>query len=180
MKITGIRQYGTWRDVADLCNWTMNLERRENEPTTEWKHKVLASEHSPIRAIDFLIFMKEIPLYVSTQIIRHHIGIEKWQGTNRTDRTGIDRHLLPQDHPVRLAIKVNLQAVINISKKRKCSMASPKAVELWELILSEIFKIIPELEPYCMPDCMYKGGCTEFKSCGFMPKKIFNTTMVDK
>jgi hypothetical protein len=34
------------------------------------------------------------------------------------------------------------------------------------MFLEELKFIEPELYSCCMPDCMYRGGCKEFKSCG--------------
>ena len=40
---------GTWREVADSCRTTINLEAGTGEPTDAWKKRILISEHSPIR-----------------------------------------------------------------------------------------------------------------------------------
>ena len=46
------------------------------------------SEHSPVRTQLFWITLKNIPLYVSTHLIRHHVGSVPFQLTCRDDRNG--------------------------------------------------------------------------------------------
>lgn len=47
-----------------------------------------AKEHSPIRTQLFWIEFDDIPLYVSTHFIRHHVGSQPFALTHRTDRKG--------------------------------------------------------------------------------------------
>lgn len=55
-------------------------------------HATLASlyksEHSPVRTQLFWISLKSIPLYVSTHLLRHHVGSVPFQLTCRDDRNG--------------------------------------------------------------------------------------------
>lgn len=46
------------------------------------------SEHSPVRTQLFWISLKNIPLYISTHLIRHHVGSVPFQLTCRDDRKG--------------------------------------------------------------------------------------------
>lgn len=46
------------------------------------------SEHSPIRTQLFWIRLSNIPLYISTHLIRHHVGSTPFQLTCRDDRNG--------------------------------------------------------------------------------------------
>lgn len=46
------------------------------------------SEHSPVRTQLFWIVLENIPLYVSTHLIRHHVGSIPFQLTCRPDRKG--------------------------------------------------------------------------------------------
>ena len=48
------------------------------------------SEHSPVRTQLFWISLKNIPLYISTHLIRHHVGSIPFQLTCRDDRSGGD------------------------------------------------------------------------------------------
>lgn len=46
------------------------------------------SEHSPVRTQMFWISLKNIPLYISTHLLRHHVGSVPFQLTCRNDRNG--------------------------------------------------------------------------------------------
>lgn len=46
------------------------------------------SEHSPVRTQLFWITLKNIPLYISTHLLRHHVGSVPFQLTCRDDRDG--------------------------------------------------------------------------------------------
>lgn len=46
------------------------------------------SEHSPVRTQLFWISLKNIPLYISTHLLRHHVGSVPFQLTCRDDRKG--------------------------------------------------------------------------------------------
>lgn len=49
---------------------------------------IYKSEHSPVRTQLFWIKLKGIPLYVSTHLLRHHVGSQPFQLTCRDDRNG--------------------------------------------------------------------------------------------
>jgi hypothetical protein len=51
-------------------------------------HSIYKSEHSPARTQLFWIEAKGIPLFVSTHLIRHHVGSIPYQLTCRDDRSG--------------------------------------------------------------------------------------------
>jgi hypothetical protein len=158
---------GTWRDVADAANTTINKEEGTKEPSSSWKRRMLLCEHSPIRQIILKWKWRDLLSWVSVHIVRHKFGIEHWVKSNRTDRTGVDRNDLPQSALVNHECEANAQAIINISRKRLCMQASPETREAWQAVIEEIRKVEPELASVCMPDCIYRGWCYEFKSCGY-------------
>lgn len=49
---------------------------------------IYKSEHSPVRTQMFWITLQNIPLFVSTHLLRHHVGSQPYQLTCRTDRDG--------------------------------------------------------------------------------------------
>ena len=99
--------------------------------------------------------------------VRHKYGIEHFVSTQRTDRTGEDRTAKTQDAPVMHECFANAQAVMFISRRRLCGMASPETRAAWQLIVDEIAKVEPSVADCCVPECVYRGFCPEFKSCGF-------------
>lgn len=52
------------------------------------------SEHSPVRTQLFWISLKNIPLFISTHLIRHHVGSVPFQLTCRDDRNGGNPNLI--------------------------------------------------------------------------------------
>lgn len=52
--------------------------------------KAYAYRHSPIRTQIFTIELEEIPLFVASQLVRSHVGVQWFQRSKRTDRGGED------------------------------------------------------------------------------------------
>lgn len=50
--------------------------------------RMAACEHSPLRTQLYWIRLYDIPLFCSTQLLRHHVGSQPFQLTCRTDRKG--------------------------------------------------------------------------------------------
>lgn len=167
MEISSIGQKGSWLDVVNSCRTTINLDNQEKEPKDQWKKQILLAEHSPIRQLIFKWGWINIPYWSSTHFVRHKIGIEHFISTQRTDKTGIDRDEKPQGSGVTHECEANAQAIINISRKRKCGKSSMETRVAWEMFLMELSKTNPILESVCVPECIYRGFCPEFDSCGY-------------
>jgi len=158
---------GTWREVADSANTTIHMDAGEKEPSQKWKRRMLLCEHSPIRQRVIKIKWYELKSWVSVHFVRHKIGIEHWVRTQRTDRTTVDRNALTQDNLIEHEFDANMQAFISISRRRLCSQASEETRKAWELVLDEVKEREPELYSACVPDCVYRGWCFEYRSCGY-------------
>jgi thymidylate synthase ThyX len=167
MKAELIAQKGTWRQVADCANITIHKEAGLKEPSPKWKKRILLCEHSPIRELVFDLKWTELKYWVSVHIVRHKIGIEHYVRSQRSDRTGVDRDSLPQDSLVEHRVSVNAQALIAISRKRLCNCAAQETREAWAALLECLREKEPELFSVCVPDCVYRGRCYEYKSCGY-------------
>lgn len=167
MKVEFLGIRGSWRDVADAARTTINKEAGTKEPSSGWKRRMLLCEHSPIRQLLVKCKWYELKSWVSVHFVRHKIGIEHWVRTQREDRTGINRDELPQGNLVEHEIMASTQAVINISRKRMCNQASKETREAWQAVLESIRDKEPELYSVCVPDCIYRGWCYEYKSCGY-------------
>ena len=163
-EIKGIR--GTWKDIYRACLNTIG-KTTDREPTSEWKRRILISEHSPIRKLNVQAKWTNLYYWVSVHICRHKLGIEHFVSTQRTDRTKEDRNKKPQDSLVDHEIDLNPQAIINISRKRLCNCASPETREAWQEFLNELKVYEPELVSVCVPECVYRGFCPEFYTCGY-------------
>ena len=162
-----MRRVGTWRQVADAARTTIRMEEGVKEPSSRWKKRILLAEHSPIRKMVFSWKWLNLPYWVSVHFVRHKFGIEHFVSTQRTDRTGDDRTGNRQDAPVMHECFANVQAIMFISRRRLCSQASPETRAAWKLVVDEIAKIEPEIASCCVPECVYRGFCPEFKPCGF-------------
>lgn len=167
MKTVFLRTKGTWREVADAANTTIHKEAGEKEPSAQWKRRMLLCEHSPIRQLLIKCKWYDLKSWVSVHFVRHKIGIEHWVRSQREDRTGMDRNGLPQSSTVEHEFEANAQAMINISRKRLCNQASKETREAWQAVLEAIREEQPELYQVCVPDCIYRGWCYEFHSCGY-------------
>lgn len=162
-----LKVIGNWRNVADAARTTIRKEEGEGEPSSKWKKTILLAEHSPIRKLCFNWKWENLPYWVSVHFVRHKFGIEHFVSTQRSDRTGEDRTTKQQDAPVMHECFANTQAVLFISRRRLCHQASPETRAAWEMVVDEIRKQQPEVADCCVPECVYRGFCPEFKSCGY-------------
>lgn len=73
----------------------VELLREANSFTTNKESKMSLQtayrlKHSPIRTQIFWIEMRDIPLFVASQLVRSHVGIQCFQLSKRADRGGED------------------------------------------------------------------------------------------
>lgn len=154
-----------WKRIKNHCRTTVNKEFTENEPSEKFKQELLISEHSPIRLLQIDWSWKDIKYWVGMEWARHKW--EKFISTQRTDRTGEDRNSKPQDSLINFDGFANAQNLIDTERKRLCYQASKEARELGEDLKVELHKYEPELADVLVPNCIYRGGCPEFKTCGY-------------
>jgi thymidylate synthase ThyX len=170
-------KYPKKEDWIIVKNDALKTVRKETEtpPNSEWKTRILTSEHSPIRDLIFMWEWIDIPSWVSVHITRHKFGIEHFVTSQRNDRQNdYDRNKAPQDALVNHKVTANAQAIINVSLKRLCKSASPETRHAWRMFLDEIKWVAPELVALCVKPCIYRNGiCSEFKKCGFNKSVAF-------
>lgn len=150
---------GDWKEVLNDCRFTVNKANLDKEPSDEFKKTILISEHSPIRDIYFKWEWLQIPHWVTVHWVRHKW--EKFVATQRSDRTGIDRHSLPQDTPSNMRGEGNVQHLIDTMRKRLCFKASPETRECAMSLKTEIHEIEPFIADVLIPSCIYRAGCCE-------------------
>ena len=170
MKVEVIEYVDNWMKIK-RC--TMNTIGKDSTiyPDSEYKAKLLRSEHSPIRLGTMTVKCTDVPTFVVNHLVRHHIGIEKFVRSMRSDR-GADV-VADRNTPIDVIFDINFQAFINISRVRLCNCASKETRQLWRMILDEVAKYEPELVALCVPNCIYKGYCHEFFKCGYANKPKF-------
>lgn len=168
------------------------------------------TEHSIIRTQIFSVECYQIPLFVSTHFIRHHVGSQPYQLTCRIDRPGggnphlkeriaevnallaegkiqeacdiLDWLVDNSDRytKVNLLLIANAQAFIDMAKLRLCTKASPETRDLFGLIKDKIAEVDPDLAPYLVRKCVYRGGiCCELKCCGYNKTESFHNELAE-
>jgi len=177
MKISFLKIKGDWQEVKDAAMTTIGKDAGAS-PTSEWKRRMLLCEHSPIRKLIVKWKWQGLLWFVQTHFTRHHVGVEWQVSTSRTDRTGIDRtETGSQANPVDVEGEANAQAIINISRKRLCSQASTETRVAWRSFLFELAREEPEIEKVAVIDCIYRGYCYEYKSCGYHKTPAFQVEL---
>lgn len=166
-----------WKKIKSACMTTISKEAGDKEPSQEWKRRLLLCEHSPIRRGTISWKYDEIPYCISTHLVRHHEGVEKWVGTERADRTEVkDRSQRSQMDMVPMEMEANIQALINISRKRLCTSADPLTRLYWKATLEAIKEYDEDIYWACVPECIRCGGCPEYVSCGYYDRLMEGAT----
>ena len=170
VKILKVPSEEEWM-LCKIC--TLNTVGKDamKNPTNEWKHKLLLSEHSPIRTLNYFIKMN-IPYYVSVHFCRHFIGVTHFVQSQRNDRQqNYDRKKAPQDSMVSHIMCVNAQELMFMARRRLCMQADQFTRNVMKEICKQIIEICPEFDGILEPMCYYRGGrCTEFNCCGLNKK----------
>lgn len=164
-----------WKRALNAARRTIGKEPLNKEPSKSWRAKMLLAEHSPIRLVEFEWTWKDIMQWVTTHLVRHHEGCEKFVHTQRGDRRAIldeynvsSRNELPQGATNDMDMTANAQALINISRKRLCNCASKETREAWKQVQDAIREVDPVMADKMVPECIYRGFCPEFMSpCGY-------------
>jgi hypothetical protein len=135
----------------------------------KFKHDILHSGHSPLRAYTIWLELIDIPSFVSTHLVRHSVGITHFVASNRSDRSGAEGTEVNRLTPINHAMVLNAQSLLAISRKRLCGAASYETIGVWLQVEKEIRSLDPILADYMVPECLYRGGiCHEPKeaACG--------------
>ena len=139
--------------------------KSDSQVSSEWVEKLVKAEHSPIRELWFGIKM-EIPYWVSVHFVRHHIGINHYVSTQRTDRTGVNRNEKPQGELVSHIMSVNAQELVFMAHKRLCKQASQETREVMQEIVKKVVEVAPYMKSVLVPLCVYRNGkCDEMFPC---------------
>lgn len=175
-KIIRFERITSWKRALNAARRTIGKKSLNKEPSDSWKAKIILAEHSPIRLVEYDWTWGEIMQWVTTHLVRHHEGCEKFVHSQRSDRRElpVPRNELPQGALNDMDMTANVQAIINISRKRLCSCASKETREAWKQVVEEIRKVDPILAEKCVPECLYRGFCPEWMSpCGYSQTKKF-------
>ena len=186
-----------WIRVVNAARRTWGKQPIDHEPSDQFKRAILLAEHSPIRLLEYDFTLSNVRQWVTTHLVRHHEGCEKFVHTQREDinkqvevltQRVIDifeeegllrpgwkhRDYMFQGEGNDMDMTCNAQAFINISRKRLCTCASPETRYAWTIVIDALRKVDPVLAEKCVPDCLYRGFCTEDKrSCGYSKTALY-------
>jgi hypothetical protein len=171
--IKWIEYIDEWPKVKRSARTTISKEGEGVYPSDSWKKSILLAEHSPIRKIKVSWKWTNLKSWVSVHFVRHWLGILHWVTTQRVDRTGVDRDKSPQDTPVEHECEANAQALINISRRRLCSQASPETRKAWLEVKDEVKKYDPILASVMVRECIYRGFCPEMNPCPYSKTEAY-------
>jgi hypothetical protein len=160
-----------WQEVKNATMTTIGKDSGEY-PDSDWKRRLLMAEHSPIRIPQIILKVYDAPQFVHGHLVRHSNGVTPFVSTLRNDRNDYDE--IPNRHTLQSAeYSFNLQAFINMTRKRDCSCASYETRFVWNKILDAIADLEPELRSVCVKECVYRGFCPEMFSCKHHKTKAF-------
>lgn len=188
-----------WIRVVNAARRTWGKEPIDHEPSDKFKRQILLAEHSPIRLLEYDFTIADVRQWVSVHICRHHIGCEKFVHSQRQDinsdievitKSLIDllktegllregwreRDYMFQGESNEMDMTCNAQSFLNISRKRLCyGCASTETRAAWQVVINALREVDPILAEKCVPDCVYRGFCTESKkrSCGYANTDAF-------
>lgn len=166
MKTKIIKVKGDWNEVLNDCRSSVGKTALTKEPSTDFKKRILIAEHSPIREISIKWMWDGIKSWIATHFVRNIWY--KVVKTQRDDRTGEDRDSLPQSTPVTFTGDANIQHLIDTARKRLCYQAHPETRAYMEDLKIAIHEVEPEIADALVPHCVYRLGCPEMSSCGFL------------
>lgn len=153
-----------WDIIKQAALTTKGLKQK-SAVTSEWKTKALRSEHSMLYFSDLIL---EVEMQYKTAIhLKTHnktAGFYMLVQSQRPDWTDKPRDA---EAVVKTIIKANPKALIEISRVRLCLKSAEHTVATWNEILDYIALTEPEIRYACIPNCEYRGFCTEFESCGW-------------
>lgn len=174
-KIIRMEMVTLWKRALNAARRTIGKAPLDKEPSKSWEAKMLLAEHSPIRLLEYEWTWADIMQWVTTHLVRHHEGCEKFVHTQRGDRRAIldeynvpSRNELPQGATNDMDMTANAQALISISRKRLCNCASKETREAWKQVQDAIREVDSVMADKMVPECIYRGFCPEFMNpCGY-------------
>lgn len=178
-KVTRAEFATTWKRALNAARRTVGKKPLNKEPSKGWEAKMLLAEHSPIRLVEYDVTFEDIKQWVTVHLVRHWLGFIPFVHSQREDRRKLEvpRDELPQGALNDMDFSVNAQAMINISRKRLCSKASPETRDAWQKVVNAIGEIDPIMAEKCVPNCVYRGFCPEMETCGFVNSPKFKEAL---
>lgn len=180
MKIS-VSRVTDWLRALNAARRTVGKSQRDEQPSENWRDKMLLAEHSPIRLIEFDVIIDGIKQWITAHLCRHWLGFIPFVHSQRPDRRQLDcnRDELPQGSLNDMQFSANAQALINISRKRLCYQAAPETRQFWENVKTEITKIDKSMGRAMVRECVYRGFCPEMRCCGYAWSKEYQKELYE-
>lgn len=172
MKTEILKIKGDWEEVVNDCRATVKKPPLGKEPSSEWKKKILVSEHDPIRDIEIKFIWRNIKYWIAMHW-KTHIWRSRTNSQRNDRQSEYDRNKAPQDSLVDFIGDPNVQHVIDTMRKRLCFQASPETRAYAEDLKVEVANCgEKEISDSFVPNCIYRCGCSELmqdpgKRCSF-------------
>lgn len=129
--------------------------------------QIYRCEHSPMRCSIFWVEMLGVPTFISVHLVRHSIGAQHFVLGNREDRGGEGDDKINRLTPINHGMLINAQELVNIARKRLCNKTHKKTIEAVRMIRDKVAEVDPDLAKYMVPECVYRKGCHEPRTCGW-------------
>lgn len=157
-----------WLGIKNMARGTISMADSKIEPTEDWKRKILMAEHSVLRHSLITIKVENIPYCNMGHFVRHSCGVTPYISTSREDRTGTPRDERKQTDPVTMRLDLNIQSIINISRKRICNQSDPTTRKIWYMVVKELAKYDKNIAWACVPEGIHMACCPEsFGNCNY-------------
>lgn len=165
-KVTVVKFDVDWTEIKNACRKTISMKDSKIEPGSKWKRDLLIAEHSPLRHSLITVDIEDVPFYVMGHIVRHSVGVTPYVGTSREDRTNVPRNERSQTDLVSMRLDMNIQSLINISRKRLCNQADKQTQIVWLEVVKAIAEYDQDIAWACVPEGIRSCGCPEkFGNC---------------
>lgn len=137
-------------------------------PTMEWKKSILEARHSPIRLLQFVFELRDIPYFVSVHLARH-VHAMPFVRSQRNDRqSDYDRNAARQDALVDMIWAMNAEELCVIANKRLCNLAAKETRDVVSGMCRLVIDHCPEFTDVLVPACKFNRKCHEMRPCGKM------------
>lgn len=164
-------------EMVGIVAGASNGGREVKLPLAIW----LRTEHSPIRALTFMVEFTNLPTFVSTHLVRHKIGVEHFVESNREDlqvkykKPRLDAN---RNTPVNHRMIINAQALISMAMKRRCTSTHPHTRVAVNLMVKALSAVNEDVADAMQVQCIYRNGlCQEVKCCNYNRSEHFKKAL---
>jgi len=164
-----------WNRVKSAALTTIHKTSFKSGITSKWKEAMILGRHSPIREFRILVNIDDIPRWIADQLVRHTVGVNNYMGTMRPDRGNVPRAEQTMETLTSFRQSYNIDSFLTMCHSRLCvGVVSRETRELVEEIVEILALNEPEIAKYCVPPCIYMGGCKEAPLLELMRKPKCN------